>query len=197
MLLHDFHQVLVGKVAAMRFGGHKGIANLGSEKILVKAVARALETLKKCFDSVTDLIHRDHYLYLSEDQGIKCVARWGAYAPPRDTFNALINFSGSLRKRAQRLKEIDIIGHLGWSVRNLDIADNAFLVDDKEGALGHTGGVPHTVEINDVALRIEIGEQRERDIHRSGPGIQRIRAIHADAHDLGVRIPEALQVRFV
>src|SRR5712692_3547289 len=88
---------------------------------------------------------------------------------------------------AQGFVEVFVIGHIAGRVQHLDIANDALPVDHNDRPIGHTQRVANTIEINHLALGIEIGEKRERSMHGFSPGIQGIVAIQTYADYLGFK----------
>src|SRR5205085_800567 len=94
----------------------------------------------------------------------------------------------SLRKLAQNFENLRVLRCLG-DVVHVDIADDALLVDDHDGALADAFVLfPHAVLLRDFSLRMEVGEQRVMvdAAERLGECNVAWNAVYRNAHDLGV-----------
>lgn len=71
---------------------------------------------------------------------------------------------------------------------NVDIFNDAILIDDEHRALAHAGVLAqHAVRFCNRTMRPKIAEQWELDpAHRLRPRFIRVRAVDRDAQDLGI-----------
>ena len=80
----------------------------------------------------------------------------------------------------------------GFELRHLedgvviDVPDVALLVDADYSAMGHAVGIEDAVLLGDLTVRVEVAEQRKVDATLPLEGLERPRAIYADAEDDGV-----------
>ncbi len=92
-------------------------------------------------------------------------------------------FTGDARK----LLEKDFIAGLIVDIVDVDIADNAILVDDKDGPFSITLMAQDAVLSGDFAVRPEIAQQGIGDaVERFSPGLQAGHVIDADTQNLGI-----------
>ena len=95
---------------------------------------------------------------------------------------------GELSELAQDVENLCVLGRLG-NVVHVDIADDALLVDDDDGALADPLVLfPDAVFFGDFALGMEIGEKRVvlNPAERFGKRYMTGNTVNRNAHDLGV-----------
>lgn len=74
---------------------------------------------------------------------------------------------------------------------DIDIADDACLIDDEERPFGLAIGTQYAVLIRNRAMRPEIAEERKTDASQAfGPGLQTGDMVNADAQNLGIQSRE-------
>jgi hypothetical protein len=86
----------------------------------------------------------------------------------------------------QDLAQLFVIG-LVIDIVNIDISDDARLIDNEESPLGLAIGTQYTVFLSYRAVQPKIAEEWETDATQAfGPGLQAGDMINADAQDLGI-----------
>lgn len=96
------------------------------------------------------------------------------------------------------LVEENFLVGLFADLMDVDVTDDAFLVDENEGAFRHAGLLPkYAVFLRHFSVRPEIGKQRHGDSDVFGPSALRVGRVARDAHDLGIIRRETATVRFV
>src|SRR5579871_4780923 len=102
-----------------------------------------------------------------------------------------------LLQTSEFFEELLFVGLLSEFV-DVDVTDDAVLVDDEERTLGHPFGPQDAVCLGHRAVRIEVAQQRKRDsAERFGPCRIGVTGIGRDAHHSRAVLREPVKFGFV